>query len=175
MRIITRLEIEKAVSIPAILRGQERGFLAYSQGETVIPPVGTLHFTNPEGECHIKYGYAKNDKYYIVKVASGFKNNPQLGLPTGNGLMMLFDKNNGQPLCILLDEGYLTDLRTAAAGAIVAKYLAPKNISCIGIVGTGAQAYFQLKLLSYVTSCKKAMVWGRDKAKAERLKCHGDL
>ena len=175
MKILTRKQIEQLVSIPAILEAVEQGFMAYSEGETVIPPVAALHFDNPPGDCHIKYGYAKNGKYYVVKIASGFHDNPNLGLPAGNGLMLLFDKQTGALLSVLLDEGYLTDLRTAAAGCIAAKYLAPKNVSCIGIVGTGGQAYYQLKLLSFVTKCRRVMIWGRDESKAKKLKDHPDL
>lgn len=175
MKILSRKQIEQVVSIPAILEAVEQGFVAYSEGKTVIPPVAALHFDNPPGDCHIKYGYAKDGKYYVVKIASGFHDNPNLGLPAGNGLMLLFDKQTGALLSILLDEGYLTDLRTAAAGCIAAKYLAPKNISCIGIVGTGGQAYYQLKLLSFVTKCRRVMIWGRDESKAKKLKDHPDL
>lgn len=163
------------VSIPEILNAVEQGFVAYSRGECVIPPVAALHFDYPTGDCHIKYGYLKNGKYYVIKIASGFQGNSKLGLPTGNGLMLLFDKQTGGLLSIMLDEGYLTDLRTAAAGCIAAKHLAPKNVSCIGIVGTGAQAYYQLKLLSYVTPCRQVMIWGRDESKAIKLKEHPDL
>lgn len=175
MKILSRKQIEQVISIPTILEAVEQGFAAYSEGKTVIPPVAALHFDNPPGDCHIKYGYAKDGKYYVVKIASGFHDNSELGLPAGNGLMLLFDKQTGGLLSILLDEGYLTDLRTAAAGCIAAKYLAPKNISCIGIVGTGAQAYYQLKLLSFVTKCRRVMIWGRDESKAKKLKDHPDF
>ncbi len=175
MKILTRKQIEELVSIPDILEAIERGFVSYSRGKTVIPPVAALHFDDPKGDCHIKYGYEKNGKYYVVKIASGFPDNPKLGIPAGNGLMLLFDKQTGGLLCQLLDEGYLTDLRTAAAGCIAAKYLAPKNVRCIGIVGTGAQAYYQLKFLSFVTQCRQVMIWGRDESKARKLQEHPDL
>ena len=175
MKILNRKQIEQVVSIPAILEAIEQGFAAYSQGETVIPPVAALHFDHPPGDCHIKYGYAKNGKYYVVKIASGFHDNPQISLPAGNGLMLLFDKQTGGLLSILLDEGYLTDLRTAAAGCIAAKHLAPKNVSCIGIVGTGSQGYYQLMLLSFMTACRRVMIWGRDESKAKKLKDHPNL
>ena len=159
MKIFTRKQIEELVSLPDILDAVERGFVAYSRGDTVIPPVAALHFDFPLGDCHIKYGYMKNGKYYVVKIASGFPDNPKLGIPAGNGVMLLFDKQTGGLLSLLLDEGLLTDLRTAAAGCIAAKYLAPKNVQCIGIVGTGAQAFYQLKLLSFVTECRRVMIW----------------
>lgn len=175
MKILSKEQIVKLLSIPDMLEAIEQGFIAYSQGETVIPPVASLHFEHPPGDCHIKYGYAKKGKYYVVKIASGFYDNPKQGLPSGNGLMLLFDKETGTPLCLLQDEGYLTDMRTAAAGCIAAKYLAPKNVSCVGIIGTGAQAFYQLKLLSFATKCRKALIWGRDRSKAKKLTSHPDL
>jgi ornithine cyclodeaminase len=175
MKILLRKQIEQALSITKVLEAIEQGFIAYSRGEVVIPPVGSLHFDFPPGDCHIKYGYAKSGKYYVVKIASGFYDNPKQGLPSNNGLMLLFDKQNGNPVCALLDEGYLTDIRTAAAGYVAAKYLAPKAVSCVGIVGTGAQAYYQLKFLSFATECRRAMIWGRDIEKARKIARHPDL
>jgi ornithine cyclodeaminase len=155
-------EILKSIDIiPAI----EQGFVAYSNGRAIIPPVGEMRFTNPPGDVHIKYGYLINDEYYVIKIASGFYQNAQFNLPTSNGLMMLFSQKTGELLTILLDEGYLTDLRTAAAGAIAAKYLAPSNISSIGIIGTGIQARLQLYYLKNIISCKSVIVFGRDKEK----------
>lgn len=170
MKILNRKQIEQLVSIPAIIDAVEQGFIAYSRGETVMPPVAALHFDYPAGECHIKYGYSKKGKYYVVKIASGFPDNSKLGLSTGNGLMLLFDKQTGRLLSVLFDEGYLTDLRTAVVGSITAKHLAPKNVACIGIVGTGAQAYYQLKLLAFVTNCRRVIIWGRDESKAKKLR-----
>jgi len=169
MKIFYKNEIQKALNIRSVLDSIEEGFVIYSKKEAVIPPVGSLHFTNPPGECHIKYGYANKGAYYVIKVASGFYENPHLGLPVNNGLMLLFNKKTGELECVLLDEGYLTALRTAAAGSIAAKYLAPKNVSCIGIVGTGVSAYFQLSLLPFATDCKKVLVWGRDAHKAKKF------
>jgi len=175
MKIFDKNQIQKAINWPEVLDAIEKGFVMYSRGQAIIPPVATLHFDHPPGDCHIKYGYAKEGKYYIVKVASGFSDNPSIGMLVGNGLMILFDQKTGVPVCILLDEGYLTDLRTAAAGAIAAKYLAPKHISCIGIIGTGTQAYYQLRLLESVTDCRKVMIWGRDSSKALQFSKNPDL
>jgi len=175
MKIIPRSEIEKSLSIPKVLEAIEEGFVSYSLKETVVPPIASLKFESPPGDCHIKYGYAKKGNYYVVKIASGFYDNPKNGTPSTNGLMLLFDKRTGTPVSLLLDEGYLTDMRTAAAGCIAAKYLAPKEVSCVGIIGTGAQALYQLKLLSFATSCRKAMIWGRSREKAEALANLDDL
>ncbi len=142
----------------------EEGFVAYSQGKVIVPPVGEMTFDNPDypGDCHIKYGFIKNDLYYVIKIAQGFYNNPKLGLPSGNGLNIVFNQQNGAIECILLDEGYLTDVRTASAGAIAAKYLAPRNVNRIGILGTGVQGKMQLEYLKAVVTCRKALVWGRN-------------
>ncbi|MGE5196282.1 MAG: deaminase [Anaerolineae bacterium] len=175
MKIFYKKEIQKALNIPAVLERIEEGFVIYSKKEAIIPPVAALHFDHPPGDCHIKYGYAKEGKYYVIKIASGFYDNPSLGLSANNGLMILFDKLTGAPVCLLLDEGYLTDIRTAAAGCIAAKFLAPKRINCIGIVGTGAQAHFQLKFLQFATKCRKVLVWGREEKKAKQFCEHPDL
>jgi ornithine cyclodeaminase len=141
--------------IPAI----EEGFRRYSAGQAVVPPVGELLLD--KGEVHIKYGYTQGGAYYVIKIASGFYGNPRLGLPSSNGLMLLFSQETGQPEAILLDEGFLTDIRTAVAGAIAAKYLAPQHVQRIGIAGTGVQARQQLRYLKEVTPCREVLVWGR--------------
>ena len=138
----------------------EEGFVAYSQGKVVVPPIGEMIFEDPPGDAHIKYGFIKNDDYYVVKIASGFYNNPKIGLPGNAGLMLLFNQKTGQLICILLDQGYLTNVRTAAAGAVVAKYMAPKKLRRIGIFGAGVQGRMQLQYLSKVVECREATVWG---------------
>jgi ornithine cyclodeaminase len=121
--------------------------------------------TDPPGDVHIKYGYIAGDDYYVIKIASGFYGNAAQGLSSGNGMMLMFSQKTGEPVAILLDEAYLTDIRTAVAGAIAAKYLAPSVVTCIGIMGTGTQARLQLKYLQPIVACRSVMVWGRDEAK----------
>lgn len=175
MKILSRKHIEAILPIPAVFKAIEQGFVIYSRGEAIIPPVASLYFDYPPGDCHIKYGYAKSGKYYVVKMASGFYDNPKIGLSAGNGLTVLFSKETGELLSVLLDEGYLTNIRTAIAGCIAARYLAPETVSCIGIVGTGDQAYYQLKFLEFGTACRHVMIWGRDAEKSKKLKEHPDL
>jgi ornithine cyclodeaminase len=137
----------------------EKGFIAYSQGKAVIPPVGELQFKEPPGDTHIQYGYLLDDDYYVIKIASGFIENPDSNRYTSDGLMLLFKKGTGELVCVLHDECYLTNVRTAAAGAVSAKYLAPRDIRCIGVIGAGAQGRFQVEYLAEVTRCKEVMVW----------------
>lgn len=138
----------------------EDGFIEYSRGKVVVPPVGELIFEDPPGDMHIKYGCIKGDEYHVVKIASGFYDNYKLGLPNCSGLMLVFSQKTGELAAILLDEGHLTNVRTAAAGAVVAKYLAPENVRRIGIVGAGVQGRMQLEYLRSVTSCNDVLVWG---------------
>ncbi|MEM9776945.1 MAG: ornithine cyclodeaminase family protein [Chloroflexota bacterium] len=166
MRLIPLEEIKSVLPTIDLMSQIETGFVAYSAGKSVVPPVGELLLDNPPGEVHIKYGYIQDDDYYVIKIASGFFQNHQLGLPTSSGMMLLFSQKTGQPVAVLADEGYLTDVRTAVAGAIAAKYLAPKHVERIGIVGTGIQARMQLEYLKGVVGCSDVLVWGRS---AEKL------
>jgi ornithine cyclodeaminase len=159
VKIITRKQIECVLPAIDLLPAIEDGFAAYSHGRSVVPPVGELLLD--KGEVHIKYGYIEGEDYYVIKIASGFYGNPALGLPSSNGVMLLYRQKTGEPACVLFDEGYLTDVRTAVAGAIAAKYLAPRNVGRIGIVGTGTQARLQLQYLDAVTDCRKVLAWGR--------------
>ncbi|TQV88381.1 ornithine cyclodeaminase family protein [Aliikangiella coralliicola] len=163
MKILHRTEIEKILSSLDPIPKIEEGFVQYSKGLATVPPVGELLME--KGEVHIKYGCIRADEYYVVKVASGFYQNDALGLPSSNGLMLLFSQQTGQLACALLDEGFLTDIRTAIAGAIAAKHLAPANITAIGIVGTGIQARLQALYLKKVTTCRQLIVWGRSAEK----------
>jgi len=169
-RILVLEQIKRALNPPRVIRALEEGFVAYSEGRVNVPPVGQLNFEDPPGDCHIKYGCVPGDEYFVVKVATGFYRNPDLGLPSSNGLVLVFSQKTGQPEAILLDEGWLTDARTAAAGAIAAKYLARKKPVQIGIVGTGTQARMQLEWLPHVIDCRDVMVWGRSKTRAEQYR-----
>ena len=169
-KIIQLEEIKSIVESLDVIEAMKEGFIQYSKGNCVVPPVGELLFDQPPGDVHIKYGYIKGDDYYVVKIASGFYENPKLGLPAGQGLMLLFRKSTGQLEAVLLDEGLLTDIRTAAAGALAARYFAPKKKHDIGIIGTGTQARMQLKYILESKACKTVWIWGRNREHAELMK-----
>jgi ornithine cyclodeaminase len=160
--VVPLAEIKKALTAVDPVPLIEEGFAAYSRGEVVVPPVGELVFDDPPGDVHIKYGYVKGDDFYVIKIASGFYDNPKLGLPSGDGLMLVHSQKTGVLEAILLDEGYLTNLRTAVAGAVAAKYLAPRAVTAVGIVGAGVQGRMQLDWLRRVRTFDEAVVWGID-------------
>ena len=160
--VLTLDEIKRVIDIPQLIREIETGFVLYSEDQVVVPPVGFLHFEKPPGDVHIKYGFVKGDDYYVLKMASGFYDNAELGLPVADGVILVFSQQTGHLQLILLDKCWLTDMRTAAAGAVAAKHLAPKNIQHIGIVGTGVQERMQLEKLRGVVDCQSCFIWGRD-------------
>ena len=165
MQVIALAQIERALEGLDLLPLIEEGFVAYSEGRAVVPPVGELILDT--GEVHIKYGFIRGGPFYVVKIASGFYGNPSRGLPSGDGMMLLFDQATGRPVAALLDHGRLTDLRTAAAGAIAARYLAPSRVERIGVAGTGVQARLQVQHLEPITPCRAVLAWGRDKGRLE--------
>jgi len=165
VRTITLDEIEsilESMSLSHIIDSIQEGFVAYSKGSVVVPPVGEMLFENPPGEAHIKYGYILGDDAYVIKIASGFYQNRDLGLSPNAGLMLMFSQKTGRLETILLDEGCLTNVRTAAAGAVAARQVAPAKVHRIGILGAGYQGKMQLEFLKPVIPCQDVMVWGLD-------------
>ncbi len=163
-------EIKSIVSSVDVVAAMKKGFIEYSKNNCVVPPVGELLFDNPPGDVHIKYGYIKNQEYYVIKIASGFYENVKLGIPSGQGLMLLFKQLTGELAAVLLDEGYLTNLRTVSAGTLAVTSFGPKAISSIGVLGTGTIAKLQIQQLQEQSVSQSFWLWGRDKNKANQLK-----
>jgi len=106
VKIVQLEKIKEILRNADVISLIEEGFVAYSNKKVIVPPVGEMLFEKTKGECHIKYGYIKDDNYYVIKIASGFYDNPKLyGLPSFNGLNLVFDQRNGELHAILLDEG----------------------------------------------------------------------
>ena len=137
------------------------------QGHTHVPPVINLEIPAARGEFHVKTAHIDGVPHVAVKIASGFYDNAAKGLPSGSGLMALFDAATGGPVALLLDNGFLTDIRTGAAGAVAADYLARETITTVGVVGSGIQARHQVRCLSIVRSFSKIVAWSRNRARLE--------
>lgn len=155
-------EIKRLVSLKEAIRAVEDSLAAYNSGRAVLPGVINLDLPAFQGEVHVKAAYVEGEDYYVIKIASGFYRNPELGLPVGNGLMQVFEARTGQLAAILFDRGYLTELRTAAAGAVAAKYLARSSIGRVAVIGSGYQARFQLRALAEVRNFKEVAAWSRN-------------
>lgn len=172
-RVVTRAEIEAVLPGIDVVAAMERAFRVYSAGGAVVPPVGELLFRDPPGDAHIKYGYVTGDDVFVIKVATGFYDNPKRGLPPNSGLVLVFDAATGLPRAVLLDEGHLTNVRTAAAGAVAARHLARDRIGTIGVLGGGLQARLQAVHLQAVTPCRRVALWARRPDAADA--CAADL
>ena len=160
------MDILKGIDLGPII---EEGFISYSRGKSIVPPIGELTFKDPPGDVHIKYGYIIGNSYYVIKIASGFWENDKYGIPNGQGMMLLFSQKTGQPEAILLDDAWLTDIRTAIAGQICASRFA-NDIKKIGVLGTGLQARLQVEYLAKITDCRQVIVWGRNSKKMDLYK-----
>ena len=115
----------------------EEAFISLSKGKTVMPPIMRIDIEKYHGESDVKAAYVEGLDSFAIKIASGFFDNPKLGLPSSNGLMVLLDSKTGVIKSVLLDEGYLTDTRTAIAGAIASKYLSNQDANSVGIIDSG--------------------------------------
>lgn len=165
--VLNKEEIESVITIDDAIEAVEDGFKAYNSGKAVIPFPVALQVPDHSGDVHIKPGYVKGYETYTVKIASGFYDNPKSGLPVSHGMLILFDSKTGFPLCFEVDQCYLTDLRTAAAGAVAARALARKDVSRVAVIGTGTQARFQIRALSRVREFDELAVWGRAPGKVK--------
>lgn len=163
VRILRRDDVLASLDMTACIEACDRAFASYANGGAEVP--GVIHLDVPErsAEIHVKAGHLHGAPYYAVKVASGFPRNVELGLPTSDGMVVVFDAETGAPAAFLLDQGYITDLRTGAAGGVAATYLAPDQVWTVAVIGTGAQARYQVDALAIVRpGFTSVRVWGRD-------------
>src|SRR5271156_1079859 len=114
--ILRESEIRSLLDPAGCLQAVETAFSAYGRRQAELPSPINLEVPEHRGEVHVKAGYLHTGPYYAVKIASGFPGNPQRGLPSSDGMVLLFDAKTGVLAALLLDNGYITDLRTGAAG-----------------------------------------------------------
>jgi ornithine cyclodeaminase len=177
--LLRETEIRDLLDPLSCIEAVEQAFSAYATGGAELPGVIHLDVPDRRGEIHIKAGYLRGGPCYAIKIASGFPGNAELGLPPNDGMVVVFDARSGAPAAFLMDNGYITDLRTAAAGAVAAKHLAKRDLRRVGVIGSGAQARLQTALLARVRSFSEVRVWGRHperaRACADDLRRRGDL
>jgi ectoine utilization protein EutC len=165
--IITGAELKSCVGIDAqAVEVVAEAFASLATGRVVMPPILRLDVPDRNGELDVKTAYVPGLEGFAVKMSSGFFDNPKRGLPSLSGLMVLFDAETGRVDAVLLDNGYLTDVRTAAAGAVAARHLAPTDTRTAGVIGAGLQARLQIEALKLVRDFRRVLVWARDPAKA---------
>jgi len=167
MKIYTLAEIKLAIDLKhnfvKLIESQKQAFIDFSAGVITLPSPIQLRFEDVQGDCHIKAGFRESDDIFVVKVATGFYQNPKNGLPSSDGVMLIFSQETGRLQAILCDGGYLTTLRTGLAAALASSLTSQ---SCIGIIGTGNLASLVAGLMRQLYPTTSIAIWGRDLNKA---------
>lgn len=168
--IISEQELRQQISLDQdAIDCVQQSLAALAGDDVVMPPILHLAIEKYNGEVDVKTAYVPGMDYFAIKTSAGFFDNPKLGLPSLSGLMVLYSARTGQIEALLLDNGYLTDIRTAAAGGVVASFLAREDAHTAGILGGGAQARLQLEALTLVRPIKQAKVWSRRMEQAQQI------
>ncbi|MGY9049090.1 hypothetical protein P775_05780 [Puniceibacterium antarcticum] len=174
IRILTEAELRAMVPLDTgLVDVVEAAFVALAGGQVIMPPILSMDLAAVHGEVDVKTAYIPGLDSFALKVSTGFFDNAAKGLPSLGGLMTVFSATTGQVQAVLLDNGFLTDMRTAAAGAVAARHLAPAEVTTAGVIGTGLQARLQMRAAHLVRPFDRVLVWGRDTEKAAA--CAADL
>ncbi|MGC8873085.1 MAG: cyclodeaminase [Chloroflexia bacterium] len=167
--VVTEKELRQCVGLDReLIRAIEEAFSALARGEASVPPVLSLLIPEHQGEVDVKTAYIRGWEQFAIKIASGFFENYRLGLPTGSGMMVVFSARTGMPEAVLLDNAYLTDVRTGAAGAVAADHLARSQVRTVGMIGSGTQARYQLLALRQVRDFQRVLVYSRNPERVQR-------
>jgi ornithine cyclodeaminase len=167
MLVLTEADLRRIVRLDlSAIACVEEAFAALATRPVAMPPILRLDIPEHRGEVDVKTAYVPGLGGFAIKVSPGFFDNPRLGLPSLNGLMILLSARTGLVEALLLDNGYLTDVRTAAAGAVAARHLARPDAAVAAIFGAGMQARLQLEALALVRPLREARLWARDPRKA---------
>lgn len=160
---LNKIQILKLFNFKEAVTLIQNAYVANAAGDVQTADVVHLGFPKTNGDCHIKSGHIEGTPNYVIKIASGFYNNPSKGLASSNGIMLAFSATTGETVAILRDEGWLTDIRTAIGGALASRALARSNATAILIIGTGIQAKLQAQCLAKLMPKRDLSfrVWGR--------------
>jgi ornithine cyclodeaminase len=164
--VLTEREIRSLVHPDAARSAVRAAFVSLTEGKAVLPAPLGFQLPDVNGEMHAKGAYISGFPYFSVKVVTGFYGNRELGLPVLGGLVLVFDARTGSLRAILLDNGYLTDLRTAATGALAAEALSREDARTLAVLGAGGQARYQVEALLRVRGIEGLRVWSRTPSRA---------
>lgn len=165
---LSRADVERVgVTMPEIIDAVENGFREHGQGHVEMPPKPGIH-TMPDAFIHAMPAYIPALKSAGVKWVSGYPDNQKRGLPYITGLLILNDTETGIPLAVM-DCTWITAMRTGAATAVAAKYLARPESSSVGILGCGVQGHSNLQALAAIFPLQRVVAFDNVTAQAERL------
>jgi len=165
---LSRADVERVgVTMREIIEAVENGFREHGAGRVEMPPKPGVH-TMPEAFIHAMPAYIPALQAAGVKWVSGYPENQKRGLPYISGLLILNDVETGIPLAVM-DCTWITAMRTGAATAVAAKYLARPESSSVGILGCGVQGHSNLQALAALFPLQRVVVFDQLAAQAERL------
>jgi len=167
VRLVTEQELRELVHEDESLRAVEDAFRALAEDRVEQPPPMAFDFPETSGEVHVKGAAIRGSPIFAVKIASGFYRNPEHNLPASSGLVLVIDQTTGFPLALFQDNAYLTEMRTAAAGALSARLCAHETIEKMAVLGAGAQARYQLRAIRRVRYIKSVVAWSPTPARRE--------
>ena len=169
IRVLNEQEVRALIGPAAAIEECRAAFAKLGRGEVEQPDVLTIEVREHHGEVHGKGGYIHGTPHFSIKVATGFAGNPKLGLSATSGSVWVFDATTGLLKLMILDNGFLTELRTGAAGAVAADLLARPDVGTLGIIGAGVQARYQLEALLQVRTPRRVLIWSRDQPRARAM------
>ena len=166
---LSHSEIEALIDLPSAAPAIQAAYVATSEGRVNLPPVGHITFPEASADCHIKYGHMQGDEHFVIKVATGFPANADIGIQTGNGLVLVMSARTGETKAILHDEMLLTDIRTGLGGAIASRALGRRNATRLLVLGTGPQAQWQVRShAALMPGLTHIGLWGRDAGRSQK-------
>ena len=167
--VVTEAELRALVCLDEeALAAVADGFTALATTEVALPPIMRIDVPDQNGEVDVKAAYVHGAERFAVKIAGGFWDNPtRYDIPSSSGQMVVLSARTGRCEAILLDNGYLTDVRTALAGALANRHLARENITTVGQIGAGAQGRYQMQALQLVRRYERVLVYDRDERRLD--------
>lgn len=166
IRLLSEDDARRLITPSQAIAACRDAYARLAEGRAELPDVITLEVKERHGEVHAKGGYLHGTPRFSIKVATGFYQNPSLGLPSTSGAVWVFSAVTGVLEAMILDNGWLTELRTGAAGAVAADVLARREVETVGIVGAGMQARYQLEALLQVRTPRRILVASRNASRA---------
>lgn len=152
-----------------MVQAVEDGFRELAYHRVSMPPTFQLLVGDEGGQTCVKGGWVVGDPHFAIKIASLFPDPRDLSTTVSHGMYVVMDAATGRIRACLFDGGHLTQARTAAAGAVAAKYLASPSVSDVAMIGSGRQAMLQLRALMLVRPFDRVLIWSRVPERAARL------
>lgn len=161
-KIASLLPMEECIAV------MEKMFRSLTAGECLQPLRNIMRLPDGNGVLGMMPGHAANLGVMGIKVITVFHANSESGLPSHQGIVILFDAKHGQPL-MLFDALEITAIRTAAASAVATKLLARQNSSTLAIIGSGEQAKRHVEAMLLVRNIRNINIWSRNEKNARQL------